>query len=58
MTSELYLALTENLSLIKINELKLIKSLKHFTKTTMPGDPNFQTLTWEQSFKKSHIETA
>lgn len=57
MTSELYLALVD-IPLIKINELKLIKSLKQFTKTTMPGDSNFETLTWEQWFKISHIETA
>lgn len=37
MTSELYLALVD-IPLIKINELKLIKSLKQFTKKTMPGD--------------------
>lgn len=57
MTSELYLALV-NIPLIKINELKLIKSFKQLTKTTMPGDSNFETLTWEQWFKISHIETA
>lgn len=39
-------------------KVKLIKSLKRFNETIMPGDVIFPMLIWEQSFKeKSHIET-